>query len=85
MKIDEKQIGEIVKSVLANVQGQNSIVESARTYKGVFETMAEALEAVEKAYKEFRSYTVEQREQMIAKIRKLTRAEAEEMAKLGVS
>ncbi len=85
MKIDEKQIGEIVKSVLANVQGQNSITESARTYQGVFETMSEALEAVEKAYKEFRSYTVEQREQMIAKIRKFTLAEAEEMAKLGVS
>ena len=46
--------------------------------------MGEALEAVGKAYAQFRSYTVEQREQMISNIRKLTLQEAEAMAKLGV-
>ena len=85
MKIDEKQIQEIVKNVLANVTSPNSVTENARSYKGVFDTMAEALEAVNKAYKEFRSYTVAQREQMISKIREFTLNEAEEMAKLGVS
>ncbi len=85
MKLDEKQISEIIKNVLASAAAENSVVEDARTLKGVFDSMTEALEAVNKAYKQFRSYTVEQREQMIAKIRELTLNEAEEMAKLGVA
>ena len=85
MNIDEKQIGEIIKSVLANISGSETVNEDARSYKGVFSTMTEALEAVNKAYKEFRSYSVEQREKMISNIRRLTLEEAEEMAKLGVS
>ena len=85
MKIDEKQMSEIIKNVLANVVDQGTVKEDARSLKGVFDSMEEALEAVSKAYKQFRAYTVEQREQMIAKIRKFTLAEAEEMAKLGVS
>ena len=86
MRIDENQISEIVKKVLSDVIGEeNSVTSDARSYKGVFNTMTEALEAVNKAYKQFRSYTVEQREKMIAKIRELTLNEAEELAKLGVS
>ena len=85
MKLDEKQISEIIKNVLASAAAENSVVEDARSYKGVFGSMTEALEAVNKAYKQFRSYSVEQREQMIAKIRELTLNEAEEMAKLGVA
>ncbi len=85
MKLDEKQISEIIKNVLASAAAENSVVEDARSYKGVFDSMTEALEAVNKAYKQFRAYTVEQREQMIAKIRELTLNEAEEMAKLGVA
>ena len=46
--------------------------------------MTEALEAVEKAYKEFRSYTVAQREKMIAKIRQYTLENAQMFAELGV-
>ncbi len=85
MKLDEKQISEIIKNVLASAAAENSVVEDARTLKGVFDSMSEALEAVNKAYKQFRAYSVEQREQMIAKIRELTLNEAEEMAKLGVA
>ncbi len=85
MKLDEKQISEIIKNVLASAAAENSVADDARSYKGVFDSMTEALEAVNKAYKQFRSYTVEQREQMIAKIRELTLNEAEEMAKLGVA
>lgn len=84
MKIDEKQIQEIVSNVLQTIQ-KPDIATNARSYQGVFETMAEALTAVDKAYKEFRSYTVAQRECMIAKIRQFTLNEAEELAKLGVS
>lgn len=83
--MDEKQISEIVKSVLAGVCAEEPVAAEGRTYKGVFETMSQALEAVEKAYREFRSYSVAQREQMISKIRALTLEEAENMAKLGVS
>ena len=83
MKMDEKQITEIVKSVLSNMS--EGATSSSTNLKGVFETMTEALDAVNKAYKKYRSYSVAQREQIISKIREFTLNEAEEMAKMGVS
>ncbi len=77
--VDEKYISRIVESVIQNID-----VTPSKNFKGVFDTMEEALEAVSKAYVQYKSYTVEQREKMIAEIRKLTLAEAEVMAKLGV-
>ena len=77
--VDEKYISRIVESVI-----QNMDVKPDKNLKGVFDTMEEALEAVSKAYTQFRSYTVEQREKMIAEIRRLTLEEAGEMARLGV-
>ncbi len=77
--VDEKYISRIVESVIQNID-----VTPSKNLKGVFDTMEEALEAVSKAYVEYKSYTVEQRERMIAEIRKLTLSEAEVMAKLGV-
>ncbi len=77
--VDEKYISRIVESVIQNID-----VTPSKNLKGVFDTMEEALEAVSKAYVQYKSYTVEQREKMIAEIRKLTLSEAEEMAKLGV-
>ncbi len=77
--IDEKYISQIVESVIANMGGP-----TGGKLKGVFSTMTEALEAVSKAYAQYRSYTVEQREKMISNIRRLTLEEAENMAKLGV-
>ncbi len=85
MKIDEKQISEIVKSILNNMDEPAAAADNARSYKGVFDSMTDALEAVNKAYKQYRAYSVEQREQMIAKIREFTLNEAENLAKLGVS
>ncbi len=79
--LDEKCISTIVESVIRNMDGK---VETPKQLKGVFPTMTEALEAVQKAYIQYKSYTVEQREKMIAAIRRLTLEEAEEMAKLGV-
>lgn len=79
---DEKDISRIVESVINNIDGQ---VVPDKKLKGVFPTMTEALEAVSKAYIQYKSYTVEQREKMIAAIRRLTLEEAEEMAKLGVA
>ncbi len=79
--LDEKCISTIVESVIRNMDGK---IEAPKQLKGVFPTMTEALEAVQKAYIQYKSYTVEQREKMIAAIRRLTLEEAEEMAKLGV-
>lgn len=89
MKIDEASVAKIVEAVMESVKGENSGCScggdcSCKRKKGVFSTMSEALAAVEKAYSQFRSYTIEQREQMISNIRKLTLQEAENMAKLGV-
>lgn len=80
MIVDEKYISEIV----ANVVGSMQKAEREPKQKGVFDTMGEALEAVAKAYEEFKGYTVAQREKMISKIRELILEEADVMARLGV-
>ena len=77
--LDERLISEIVASVVKSTMG------TPNKQKGVFPTMSEALSAVDKAYKQYRSYSIEQRERMIAKIRELTLAEAEVMAAKGYS
>ncbi len=77
--VDEKYISRIVENVIQNID-----VRPDKNLKGVFPTMKEALEAVQKAYIQYKSYTVEQREKMIQAIRRLTLEEAEVMAKLGV-
>ena len=78
--LDEKTIGKIVEDVINNM----SLAVSGSSQKGVFDTMGEALCAVEKAYKQLKNYTVAQREKMIDNIRRLTLLEAENMARLGV-
>ena len=83
MELNEKYIQEIVEKVVSSVKSENGIVRG-KQLKGVFATMSEALAAVDKAYKEFKGYSVAQREKMISKIRELTLAEAENMAVLGV-
>jgi len=78
--LDEKYISHIVESVIKNINSESS----GSKLHGVFDTMEEALEAVKKAYKLFRSYSVAQREKMISNIRHLTLKEAETMAVMGV-
>ena len=82
MEMNEKYIDQIVKSVIKNLE--NAEPTGDRKLKGVFTNMSDALEAVQKAYIFYKSYSVEQREKMIQNIRKLTLAEAEVMAKMGV-
>ena len=82
--IDERYLQELVASVVSSMDKGNTENISGKKLKGVFGSMTEALTAVDKAYKEFRNYTIEQREKMISKIRELTLNEAETMAKLGV-
>lgn len=80
MNIDEKQLEQIVRNVLSGMEQE----QPKRRQLGVFDTMEEALEAVNKAYALFRSYNREQRENIIKEIRRLTHEEAETMAKLAV-
>ena len=80
--MNQQYIEQIVASVIKSIEGAPEA--GCGGQKGVFDTMTEALQAVERAYKQFRSYTVEQREKMISNIRKLTLEEAEVMAKMGV-
>ena len=80
MVVDEKYISEIVANVVSSIANKPQEPKQ----KGVFDTMSEALAAVEVAYKQFRSYSVEQREKMISVIRRLTLEEAAKMAILGV-
>ncbi len=82
MELNENYINQIVQTVMKNLG--DAPTTSDKRLKGVFETMTEALEAVDKAYKFYRGYSVAQREKMIENIRKLTLAEAETMAKMGV-
>ena len=41
MRIDENQISEIVKKVLADVAGESDVNVDARSYKGVFMSATE--------------------------------------------
>ena len=81
--IDEQKVSKLVKEVLSEMD-LSSIRKPARKQLGVFDTMEEALEAVNKAYVQFRKYNLAQRENIINEIRTLTHAEAEDMAKLAV-
>ena len=79
--IDEKTVSKIVESVLKEMIPEE---QNNKRQLGVFDEMSDALKAAQKAYKEFRSYTVAQREKMISKIREYTLNNAEMLAKLGV-
>jgi len=82
--VNEKEIAQLVKSVLAEMDITPAAKEPQRKQLGVFDTMEEAIEACNKAYTLFRNYNKEQREKIIAEIRRLTHEEAETMAKLAV-
>jgi len=80
----EKYISEIVANVIKTMQVDSPSQCCGTHKKGVFTSMTDALQAVNKAYNELKSYSVEQREEMIKNIRRLTLEEAEVMAKMGV-
>jgi len=83
---NEKYISEIVASVIKSMNGEqtSTVVTGGTHLKGVFTSMTDALQAVNKAYMELKKYSVAHREEMIKNIRRLTLEEAEAMAKLGV-
>lgn len=87
--ISEAEIRKIVENVVRSMDVPKSEWTSTsyngRAYVGIFSDMNEAIDAAEQGYKAVRSMTIEQREKIITEIRKLTRAEAHILAKMGVS
>lgn len=82
---NEKYISEIVANVIKSINAGGEVKTPGTTHKkGVFTSMTDALQAVNKAYNELKNYSVAQREEMIKNIRRLTLEEAETMAVLGV-
>lgn len=93
VEITEAEIGRIVEQVLKNMPDEqkasaqpewDSTQYHGHTFTGIFTDMNAAIEATQAGYKALHTMTVEQREKIITEIRRLTRAEAPIMAKLGV-
>lgn len=82
MQFDEAKIEKIISEVIEDINGRP---QGGRKLIGVFDNMADALDAVKKAYAQLRGYSVAQRENMISKIRAYILNEAQEMAALGVN
>lgn len=88
--ISEAEIRQVVSQVLNKMQSAtatnfDSTHYGTRKFVGVFSDMNDAIEAAGVAYKAVRAMSVEKREELITEIRRLTRAEAEIMAALGVA
>ncbi len=91
MEVTQGQIEQIVRQVVAGMSGGESpkrsgegTVVDGKRYLGVFTDMNEALEAAHEAQLTVRDMTLERREEILSEIRKLTLAEAQTMAEMGV-
>lgn len=78
---EESVIQEIISQVMAKLQ----IAEAPGGKHGIFADMNEAIEAAKKAQKVMRSMSMDQREQIIENIRRMTKEQAEIMARMGVT
>lgn len=87
--ITEAEIRKIVESIVKGAQSSSAAYTSTeyagRRLIGIYSDMNEAIDAAEAGYKAVRAMTVEQREKIIAEIRRLTVAEAPIMAEMGVA
>lgn len=81
--MNEKEIQEIVKEVLNQLQDKTSLQNKKSL--GVFDDMNEAIAAAEKAQKIVQRMSMDGREKIIQNIRRKTKENAEYMAKLGVA
>ena len=78
--LNEQSIRDIVKSVVAKMQ----LGEEEEVGGGIFTDMNEAIAAAKKAQAVLRVMSMDQRERIIANIRKLTIENAEKFANMGV-
>ncbi len=78
--MNEQMVNDIVKEVVARLQ----IAEAPAGKHGVFSDMNEAIAAAKAAQAQVRRLSMDQREKIISNIRKLTRENAETLARMGV-
>ena len=87
--ITEAEIRKIVESIIkgntTGAKNYSSTEYGGRKLIGIYADMNEAIDAAERGYRAVRAMTVEQREKIIAEIRRLTVAEAPIMAEMGVA
>ena len=87
--ITEAEIRKIVENIIKGAptatRNYTSTEYAGRRLIGIYADMNEAIDAAEKGYKAVRAMTVEQRERIIAEMRKLTVEEAPIMAEMGVA
>lgn len=81
MSVDEQMVRETVKEVIAKMQ----LASDSETAKGVFTDMEDAIAAAKKAQQYIRRMSMDQREQIISVIRKMTSDNAEILARMGVA
>ena len=89
-QITESEIRKIVENVIKGVSTDSGKKWTSTEYMGrrligIYSDMNEAIDAAEKGYRAVRAMTVEQREKIITEIRRLTVAEAQTMAEIGVA
>lgn len=78
--MNEQMVNEIVKEVIAKLQ----IAESSNGKHGVFKDMNDAIAAAKEAQAVVRTMSMDQREKIIANIRRKTKEQAETLARMGV-
>jgi len=79
--VNERLVQDIVKEVVAKLQLSE---ENGSASHGVFEDMNDAIAAAKEAQKVIRSMSMDQREQIVANIRRKTHENAELLARMGV-
>ena len=88
--ITEAEIRKIVENIVRSTNAKAAETWSSTQYKGrsligIYADMNEAIDAAERGYKAVRAMTVAEREKIITEIRRLTVAEAQIMAEMGVA
>ncbi|MCI9541203.1 MAG: aldehyde dehydrogenase EutE [Lachnospiraceae bacterium] len=81
MAIEEKELQEIVKGVMAKLQGETK--PSAKKL-GIFEDMNDAIAKAKEAQKIMQKMPMDFREKIITNIRRKTKENAETLARMGV-
>ena len=82
MAVSEKELQELVRSVLARM---GDLTPSQQEETGLYDKMEDAIAASARAQKEIRRMPLEFREKIIAKIRKLAMENLQKLAEMGVA
>ena len=82
MAVSEKELQELVRSVLARM---GDLTPSQQEETGLYDKMEDAIAASARAQKEIRRMPLEFREKIIANIRKLTMENLQKLAEMGVA